>query len=77
MSTSRSTVVLAIMVFDQAALFTLRVRAEPSQVAFQIRRGHPFEAMHPALEPAVIRVGVLDMCQGPRTRSPALKFMAS
>ena len=36
-------------------------RAEPSQVAFQIRRGHPSEAMHPALEPAVIRVGVLDV----------------
>ena len=36
-------------------------RAEPAQVAFEIGRGYALEVMQPTLQPAVIRVGVLDV----------------
>jgi hypothetical protein len=51
-------------------------RAEPAKVVLQVVGGNAFEPGDPALESAVIRVGVLNV-PGPRTRTPALKFTGS
>ena len=43
-------------------VFTSAVnRTKPAEVAFQVRRGDTLESSEPGFEPAVIRVGVLNM----------------